>query len=95
MAVNTLVAMEVWYLFSVRYMQGPSLSLQGIKGTKPVLIAVAIVLGLQLLFTYLPLLQQLFSTKPLQFSHGLICAGVGMALFAMLELEKWLTRQRR
>lgn len=92
MAVNTLVAMEVWYLFSVRYMQGPSLSRQGLKGTKPVLIAVAIVFSLQLAFTYLPLLQQLFSSQPLTFSHGLICVAVGVVVFAVLELEKWLSR---
>ena len=95
MAVNTLVAMEVWYLFSVRYLQGPSLSREGIKGTTPVLIAVAIVFALQLAFTYLPLLQQLFNSQPLSFSHGLICAGVGVAVFAVLELEKWLNRLRR
>ncbi|KKO45599.1 carbonate dehydratase [Arsukibacterium ikkense] len=94
MAVNTLVAMEVWYLFSVRYMQGPSLSWQGIRGTQPVLIAVAIVFGLQLLFTYLPLLQQLFSTEALRFSHGLICVGIGVVVFIVLELEKWLSRRR-
>ncbi|SNY45555.1 plasma-membrane calcium-translocating P-type ATPase/potassium and/or sodium efflux P-type ATPase,TIGR01523 [Arsukibacterium tuosuense] len=94
MAVNTLVAMEVWYLFSVRYMQGPSLSLQGIKGTKPVLMAVTLVFGLQLLFTYQPHLQQLFNTEPLQFKHGLICVAVGVVIFALLELEKWLKLRR-
>lgn len=94
MAVNTLVAMEVWYLFSVRYMQGPSLSWQGIKGTQAVLIAVAIVFGLQLAFTYLPLLQQLFHSQPLSFSHGLLCVAVGIAVFIILELEKWLSLRR-
>ncbi|GAB58113.1 cation-translocating P-type ATPase [Rheinheimera nanhaiensis] len=95
MAVNTLVAMEVWYLFSVRYMQGPSLSWQGVKGTQAVLIAVAIVFGLQLAFTYLPLLQQLFHSQPLSFSHGLLCVAVAIGVFLILELEKWLSRRWR
>ena len=92
MAVNTLVAMEVWYLFSVRYLGGPSLSLEGIKGTGPVLIAVGLVFVLQLGFTYLPFMHTLFASEPLAFEHGVICALVGVTVFILLECEKWLLR---
>src|SRR5690606_16734829 len=92
MAVNTLVAMEVWYLFSVRYLSGPSLSLQGVKGTGPVLIAVGLVFVLQLGFTYLPFMHTLFASEPLAFEHGVICALVGVGVFILLECEKWLLR---
>lgn len=95
MAVNTLIAMEIWYLFSVRYLHGQSLTMQGIQGTGPVLLAVAAVFGLQLCFTYLPVLQSLFSTEAISFSHGLICAAIGISVFAILELEKWLLSRFR
>lgn len=94
MAVNTLVAMEVWYLFSVRYLHGKSLSLQGLKGTPPVLIAVCIVFLLQAMFTYAPFMQQLFGTTALTFQHGLICVGIGMVVFFVLETEKAIRKMR-
>lgn len=93
MAVNTLIAMEIWYLFSVRYLYGGSLSWQGIKGTGPVLIAISITFLLQLAFTYLPLLQSLFKTEPISFEHGLYCALAGVLVFSILELEKWLIQK--
>lgn len=93
LAVNTLVAMEVWYLFSVRYLRGASLTWQGIKGSRAVLLAVSLVLLLQLLFTYLPLLQNLFDTRSLSVEHGLICVAIGIVLFIVLEAEKWVRRR--
>lgn len=89
-AVNTLVVMEVFYLFSVRYLRAPSLTLKGILGTRPVLIAVAIVITLQLIFTYAPFMEALFDTRPVDFVHGAEIIGVGVILFTVLELEKWL-----
>ncbi|RUO34923.1 cation-translocating P-type ATPase [Aliidiomarina soli] len=93
MAVNTLVAMEVWYLFSVRYLRRASFSIPDLKGTPPVLLAVMAVFVLQLLFTYSPWLQTLFASEPLSMQHGLLCVAVGIILFAILELEKWLQRR--
>ncbi|RUO25735.1 carbonate dehydratase [Aliidiomarina minuta] len=93
LAVNTLVAMEVWYLFSVRYLHGASLTWHGIKGSRPVILAVSLVLVLQLLFTYLPILQTLFDTQGLSLRHGLLCVAIGILLFIVLEAEKWLRRR--
>lgn len=89
-AVNTLVVMEVFYLFSVRYLRAPSLTLKGILGTRAVLVAVAVVVTLQLIFTYAPFMEALFDTRPVDFIHGAEIIGVGVALFAILEIEKWL-----
>ncbi len=89
-AVNTLVVMEVFYLFSVRYLRAPSLTLKGIVGTRAVLVAVAVVTVLQLIFTYAPFMEALFDTRPVDFIHGAEIIGVGIALFAVLEIEKWL-----
>jgi len=89
-AVNTLVVMEVFYLFSVRYLRAPSLTMKGIVGTRAVLIAVAMVVSLQLVFTYAPVMNALFETRPVDFIHGAEIIGVGIALFAILEVEKWL-----
>lgn len=94
LAVNTLVAMEVWYLFSVRYLHGPSLSREGIQGTGPVLLAAGFVLLMQLGFTYLPFMHTIFASTPVSLAHGSLCVLVGIAVFAVLEIEKWIMRQR-
>lgn len=92
-AVNTLVSMEVFYLFSVRYLRARSFTFEGVKGTKPVLIAVFAVFALQLLFTYAPFMATLFDSRALSFATGLQIVTVGLAVLVLLEIEKVL-RQR-
>ena len=92
MALNTLVAMEVFYLFSVRYRHGWSLTWQGAKGTPAVLIAVVIVLVLQSGFTYLPVMQTLFDTVALSLWQIAQCALAGVALLLVLEFDKHAAR---
>ena len=57
MVVNTLVVMEIAYLFSVRYVHGTSFTWAGVVGTPAVLIGVGTVVVAQLAFTYLPVFQ--------------------------------------
>jgi len=91
-AVNTLVCMEVFYLFSVRYLKARSFTWQGVRGTPRVLAAVGGVFALQLLFTYAPVMQQLFRTEALPLTWGLRIVAVGVALLIVLEVEKALLR---
>jgi len=92
-AVNTLVCMEVFYLFSVRYLKARSFTLQGVRGTPRVLAAVGAVFLLQLMFTYAPFMQALFHTEALAFSTGLKIVAVGVLLLLVLEVEKALLRR--
>ncbi|MFZ5557896.1 MAG: cation transporting ATPase C-terminal domain-containing protein [Pseudomonadota bacterium] len=85
--------MEVFYLFSVRYLRTPSFTFEGVKGTRAVLAAVATVFGLQLLFTYLPPMEAFFGSRPLSLVAGLEIVAVGVALLVVLELEKLLRRR--
>jgi magnesium-transporting ATPase (P-type) len=88
MVVNTIVVMEIFYLFSVRYVHGPSLTWQGVLGTPAVLTAVAAVVVLQLAFTYLPVMQEVFGTAPIPFIEGLLVFGTGVAMLLLLEIDK-------
>jgi len=87
-AVNTLVVMEIFYLFSVRYLNEPSLTLRGAMGTRPVLVAITCVTALQFLFTYAPFMENFFDTRPLSFAEGLQILAVGVVVFLLLETEK-------
>lgn len=88
MALNTLVAMEVFYLFSVRYRHGWSLTWSGAKGTPAVLIALVIVVVLQAVFTYLPVMHTLFDTVALSPWQVVQCAVAGVILLVILEFDK-------
>ena len=94
-AVNTLVAMEVFYLFSVRYLRAPSLRLEQMFNSRAALVAVVVVVVLQLFFTYVPFMERLFDSRPVDFVHGAEIIALGMALFMILELEKLALRQWR
>jgi magnesium-transporting ATPase (P-type) len=94
-AVNTLVAMEVFYLFSVRYLKAPSFTWRGVQGTPRVLAAVAGVIVLQALFTYAPFMQMLFATEPLAMVTLLQISAVGVLLLLVLEIEKGALRRWR
>ena len=92
-AVNTLVCMEVFYLFSVRYLKAPSFTVQGVKGTPRVLVAVFSVFGLQLLFTYAPFMQSLFASEALPLDTGMLVVLAGVAVLLIPEIEKALLRR--
>lgn len=92
LAVNTLVAMEVFYLFSVRYLDSPSLTLRGTLGTPAVWIVIGLIVLLQWLFTYTPFMQSLFMTASLSIPALLIAPAAGVTVLLVLELEKRVRR---
>lgn len=87
LAVNTLVAMEIFYLFAVRYLDSASITLRGVLGTPIVLGAVAAVMVLQLLFTYLPWFNQTFGTQALSLPMLGFAAAAGVLVLVLLEIE--------
>ncbi|HEV8077727.1 MAG TPA: cation transporting ATPase C-terminal domain-containing protein, partial [Marinobacter sp.] len=93
LAVNTLVAMEVFYLFAVRYLDSASITLRGVLGTPVVLLAVAAVILLQWLFTYLPFFHKTFETAPLTPAALVFAVSAGVIVLVVLELETWLRRR--
>lgn len=95
MTVNTLVVMEIFYLFSVRYLYGTSLTWRGAMGTPAVLTAVAVVAVLQLLFTYAPFMHRYFETASLGIRQGMQVLAFGVGILLLLELEKLVLRRLR
>ena len=88
--VNTLVVLEIFYLFSVRYLKASSITWHGVLGTRAVLIAVGAVTALQFMFTYAPFMKSYFDTRPLSLAQGAQIIAVGVAVLLILEIEKWV-----
>jgi len=93
-AVNTLVMFEVFYLFNSRYLLRPVLNKTGLFGNPYVLYAIAGLVVLQGLFTYLPLMQTLFGSSALSQMDWYKVLGVAMSIFLLVEFEKFLIRRR-
>ena len=94
-AVNTLVMFEIFYLFNSRYLLQPIFSKAGFFGNRYILYAIGILLGLQLLYTYLPIMQTLFGASSLNITDWLKVLGVAMTIFLLVEAEKSLIRYRQ
>jgi magnesium-transporting ATPase (P-type) len=93
-AVNTLVMLEAFYLFNTRFISAASSSRRGLTGNPYVLLTVALVLGFQMLFTYLPVMQTLFATTALHAVDWLRIVAVASCVYVLVEIEKYWLRQR-
>jgi len=94
-AVNALVAIEISYLFSVRYVHGTSLTWIGALGTRAVLVGVGAVLLAQGAFTYLPPMHAIFGTRPVALLDGAAILGVAAMFLLVAEAEKSMRRRLR
>lgn len=94
-AVNTLVMFEIFYLFNARYLSASVFNRQGFTGNPYVLIAIAVLLVLQMGFTYLAPMQVLFGTTGLNITTWGTIVLVASSVLLLVELEKYLMRIRQ
>lgn len=92
-AVNTLVMFEIFYLFNARFLLAPSFNRDGIFGSRPVLIAIGLVVLFQLLFTYAPPMQFLFQTEAVDALTWAEIVVISSTVFFLVEAEKYVLRR--
>jgi magnesium-transporting ATPase (P-type) len=92
-AVNTMVGLEIAYLFSVRLRHSAPFDFRDIRLTRTLLIGIAAVIVLQILFTYLPPLEFLYDTRPIDWPDMGVAALAAIGLIVILELEKAIRRR--
>ncbi|MCB1850997.1 MAG: HAD-IC family P-type ATPase, partial [Gammaproteobacteria bacterium] len=92
-AVNTLVLCEAFYLLNTRYVRRSVLSRSGLLGSRKVLVAIVVVIGFQLLYTYLPWMQRLFTSTHLDAMTWVVMLLVAASVFFVVEAEKCLLRK--
>jgi potassium/sodium efflux P-type ATPase len=95
LAFNTLVFMEIFYLFYVRNMNTLTTSFSEVLGSKVVWIAVGIVFFAQMAVTYVPFFQTVFKTTSLSLFDFSLIVGAGFTMYALLELEKYIRIKRK
>jgi magnesium-transporting ATPase (P-type) len=94
-AVNVLVIGECVYLLNSRHLTRSALSREGVLGNRYALLAIGAVLALQMLFTYVPFMQELFGTGGIGLDAWGRILLIGGMVFFLVEAEKSLIRWRR
>jgi len=90
-AVNTIVVVEVGYLFACRSLRLPSWKI-GLFTNPSVWFGAVGMLAVQLALTYLPVMNRLFHTAPIELSWWGVMTAIGFAVFTLAELKKaWRT----
>ena len=93
-AVTMLVVAEIFYLFNARRFTQTGLTIETFVGNRVALLTVSVLVVLQLGFTYLPFMNELFGTVPIGADIWAVALGLGAVLFLLVEGEKWLWRKR-
>jgi magnesium-transporting ATPase (P-type) len=94
-AVNTLVAGEVAYLLNTRFLLATPLARGRFFSNPAVFVSIGVLVAFQLLFTYAPPLQLWFGVTGLTLEHWGYVLLAGVAVFVVVEVEKWVARARR
>ncbi|MCU0733896.1 MAG: cation-transporting P-type ATPase [Methylotetracoccus sp.] len=93
-AVNVFVFGQLFYLFNCRSLQY-SMFHVGVVSNPWVLFGVSGMAALQILFTYWPPMNRLFHSGPIGHDEWLLILTVGLAIYAVVGLEKWMGRRLR
>lgn len=92
-AVNALVAGEMAYLFNCRYLLAPVRSWSDFTGNSYVLLTIGILVLIQVVFTYAPFMQTMFSVVDIDLAAWGRIMVFGVLLFVTVEVEKLLFRR--
>lgn len=88
-AVNTLVAGQLFYLFNCRKIQHPALG-KGFFNNRYAFWAAGALIILQMGFVYLPFMNTFFKTKSITAAYWLYPVAAGALVFLIVELEKYI-----
>ena len=93
-AVNTLVAGQMFYLLNCRKIKTSAFS-KGFFNNRSVFIAFAVLIVFQVFFVYVPFMNDAFDTAPLEASMWLYPLAAGIGVFLVVELEKYIVAKIR
>lgn len=91
-AVNTLVAFEIFYVINSRYLVGSVLSLRGLFGNWLMWLAILLLILFQLGFTYWYPMQVLFGTTRIDAHTWKMIIAIAASVFLLVEIEKFFIR---
>ncbi len=94
MAVNAVVAAEMFYLINSRSILASVVN-RALTGNRVALLAIAACVPLQLAFTHLPTMQEIFGSADLTVLEWAKVLAAGLLVFCVAELKKAIIRRTR
>lgn len=91
-AVNVFVMVELFYLFNCRSLEH-SMFYVGVFSNSWIWVGVTAMTVLQLMLTYLPVMNRLFHTVPIDGTAWALVLSVALVGYAVVEVETWLRKQ--
>jgi Ca2+-transporting ATPase len=88
-AVNTIVMIEIFYLFNCRSLTQSVLK-TGFFSNKLIFLGVGAMILLQIAFTYIPVMNEIFQSKPIGIDSWLKIIGVSLITFLIIEIKKFV-----
>ncbi len=86
--VNAVVMMEIAYILSTRALSGRMFDTIALRPTPAFLVGIGSIVVLQLIYTFAPPLQSLFTSSPLAMAHWWAVLLTGALLYVVMEFEK-------
>lgn len=94
MAFTVLCFSQLGHVMVIRSNQDSIFKI-GFFSNKPMIVALAITVSLQLMIIYTPLFNGIFKTQPLTFRELILTLAVSSIVFWSVEIEKWLKKENK
>ena len=92
-AVNVFILGEIFFLFSCRSLKHSILKI-GLFSNLFIWAGVFLMLILQILYTYTPLMNKLFHSEPISLVDWVLCVSVGIFILVIIEVEKKIFQKK-
>lgn len=92
MVFTVLTLSQMGHVLAIRS-ESESLFRQGLLSNAPLLGAVLLTFALQMAVLYVPFLQPIFKTAPLDVDELILCLALSSVVFFAVEIEKWMRRR--
>ncbi len=92
-AVNVFVIVEMFYLYKCRSLTQSVLKI-GLFSNPWAIGGTALMMALQLAYTYMPIMNRFFQSEPIDLYAWLRIFAVGIAAYIIVGIEKWIRRAK-
>ena len=89
--MQTIVFTQLFHLFNSRSIRQPAFN-RDFFSNKSVFVVALVLIALQMSISYIPFMNEVFETSPINLADWKYPLGLGLIIFFVVEIEKWVVR---